>query len=319
MSDQFKALILNQEDESFSRDIKLIDKKHTQALEINRTNNALKERLAAARNKIAENELALKSDKFKLDKERLELDQTTAAEKAQIERETLDLKIEEFELEKQAKKLLDIPGIEGAYVGWLDSNLDLAKEYAEGTTDAGQDNTIELVISNFTSPRSEWSEEKGKYVQKAGGKLSPAWENAIKAREEKFGASRSLPSTARKEAKVKLPELKFKADGTVDYEAFKGGNNFIINGVDLSKSTGLRSGLDRGLNVFFGQIKDVFGLGSGYSGVRGKEVSMATEQLNRLATSVISNTRNLVNGKVFALDLQLLQPIIFLFKNKYFT
>ena len=288
-------------------DIKLIDKKHTQALEINRTNNALKERLAAARNKIAENELALKGDKFKLDKERLELDQTTAAEKAQIERETLDLKIEEFELEKQAKKLLDIPGIEGAYVGWLDSNLDLAKEYAEGTTDAGQDNTIELVISNFTSPRSEWSEEKGKYVQKAGGKLSPAWENAIKAREEKFGASRSLPSTARKEAKVKLPELKFKADGTVDYEAFKGGNNFIINGVDLSKSTGLRSGLDRGLNVFFGQIKDVFGLGSGYSGVRGKEVSMATEQLNRLATSVISNSRNLVNGKVFALDLQLLQ------------
>ena len=288
-------------------EIGLIDKKHTQALEINRTNNALKERLASARNKIAENELKLKGDKFKLDQERLELDQTVAAEKAQIQRETLDLKLEEFELEKQASKLLDIPGIEGAYVGWLNSNLDLASEYADGTTNSGQDNTIELVISNFTSPRSVYDEQTGRYVEKAGGKLSDEWTNAIKLRAEKFGANKSLPSTAREEVNVKLPKLEFKSDGTVNYDAFKGGNNFIINGVDLAKSTGFRAGIDRGLNSLFGQIKDLTGLGSGYSGLRGKEVSVATEQLNRLATSVISSSRDLVNGKVFALDLTLLQ------------
>jgi hypothetical protein len=284
---------LNELEFSSDLSIKANKEAHILNLERDKVNNALKEELAKLDLAIKEKDLARKT--------------AEGEAKTRIDEELLKIKQEKLVLEKAAAKALNVPGIEGAYVGWLDSNLDLAKDYAEGTTDAGQDNTIELVISNFTAPRSEWSEEKGKFVQKAGGKLSPAWENAIKAREEKFGASRSLPSTARKEAKVKLPELKFKADGTVDYEAFKGGNNFIINGVDLSKSTGLRSGLDRGLNVFFGQIKDVFGVGSGYSGVRGKEVSMATEQLNRLATSVISSSRNLVNGKVFALDLQLLQ------------
>ncbi len=284
---------LNELEFSSDLSIKANKEAHVLNLERDKVNNALKEELAKLDLAIKEKDLARKT--------------AEGEAKLKIDEDLLKIKQEKLVLEKAAAKALDVPGIEGAYVGWLDSNLDLANEYGEGTTTSGQDNTIELVISNFTSPRSEWSEEKGKFVQKAGGKLSDAWKNAIKAREEKFGASRSLPSTARKETKIKLPELKFKADGTVDYEAFKGGNNFIINGVDLSKSTGVRSGLDRGLNAFFGQFKDVFGVGSGYSGVRGKEVSIATEQLNRLATSVISSSRDLINGKVFSLDLELLR------------
>jgi len=284
---------LNELEFSSDLSIKANKEAHVLNLERDKVNNALKEELTKLDLAIKEKDLARKT--------------AEGEAKLKIDEELLKIKQEKLVLEKAAAKALDVPGIEGAYVGWLDSNIGLADQYAEGTTDSGQDNTIELVISNFTSPRSEWSEEQGKYVQKAGGKLSEEWENAIKARAEKFGANKSLPTTVKQKVNVKLPKLEFKADGTVNYDAFKGGNNFIINGVDLAKSTGFRAGIDRGLNSLFGQIKDLTGLGSGYSGLRGKEVSIATEQLNRLATSVISSSRDLVNGKVFALDLTLLQ------------
>ena len=294
-------------------DISLLDKKHEQATEINKTNNALKEKLAEARNKIAENELKLKGDKFKLDQEKLELDQTTASEKAQIERETLELKQEEFELEKAAKGMLDIPGVEGAYVGWLENNISQAEKYANGETSGPENNTIELVLNNFTAPKSVWSPELAKYVEKPGGKLSDAWQKAIKKRLENFGVAKSLPLSMQKETKVKLPDLKLE-NGEVNFVDFEGKDTFIINGVDLSKATGFRAGLDNFLNYVFGQVKDISGFGTGYAGLRGKEVSVANEQLSRLATSVISVSRKAIQGKVFKLDLDLLEQDVNKFK-----
>ena len=294
-------------------DISLLDKKHEQATAINKTNNALKEKLAEARNKIAENELKLKGDKFKLDQEKLELDQTIAAEKAQIERETLELKQEEFELEKAAKGMLDIPGVEGAYVGWLENNISQAEKYANGETSVTENNTIELVLNNFTAPKSVWSPELAKYVEKPGGKLSDAWQKAIKKRLENFGVAKSLPLSMQKETKVKLPDLKLE-NGEVNFVDFEGKDTFIINGVDLSKATGFRAGLDNFLNYVFGQVKDISGFGTGYAGLRGKEVSVANEQLSRLATSVISVSRKAIQGKVFKLDLDLLEQDVNKFK-----
>ncbi len=104
-----------------------------------------------------------------------------------------------------------------------------------------------------------------------------------------------------------LPKITFTDDGKPDYTPFKDKNTFIFNGEDLSKSFGFNSAFTRFFNGIAGQVKDITGFGSGYAGLSGKNLSNADLALDRLATKIIATARDELNGRVFALDLNLLQ------------
>jgi len=272
---------------------KLALSNHERTLQRDAINNNLKAEIEA-------NRLALEKNK---------LEQKTANDKELLElkKKESELDGKRFELEAAAARMLDVPGEDGAYVTWLSSNIDLAESYANGETSGTQDNTIELVLNNLTATKSSWSSADGSFVDRPGGQISEAWQNAINKRKENFGTTRSLPSSALKEERTLLPKITFTDEGKPDYTKFKDKDTFIFNGEDLSKSFGFNSAFTRFFNKVAGQIKDISGYGSGYAGLSGKNLSNADLALDRLATKIIATARDELNGRVFALDLNLLQ------------
>jgi hypothetical protein len=95
-------------------------------------------------------------------------------------------------------------------------------------------------------------------------------------------------------------------DNTVNLERATSDPTFIITGLDYTLSQGFASSLNRVFNVFAGQAAEL-GLGPGYAGNTGKITSASDKQLNALARQTISVARNAVDGRVFALDLELLR------------
>ena len=256
----------------------------------------------------------IEDNRLELQKNRLSQETAIGNEKLELQKKEFELKEKKFELEAAATKMLDVPGEDGAYVTWLSSNLDLADAYANGETDATQDNMIELVINNLTATKSSWSSADGAFVDRPGGQLSEAWQNAINKRKEKFSTNKSLPTSALEVEKQLIPSIPFNDQGQPDFSQFKDKNSFLFNGEDLTKSYGLTSGFSRFFNAIAGQVKDITNFGSGYMGLPGAERSRADQALNRLSTKIISTARDQLNGKVFALDLELLQQDIAKFK-----
>jgi len=284
---------------------------HERTLQRDAINNNLKaeienNKLALEKNKLEQKTL---NDQNKLLLEQNKLDQKTENDKALLKLKTAEQELDgkRFELEAAAAKMLDVPGEDGAYVTWLSSNIDLAERYANGETSGPQDNTIELVLNNLTATKSSWSSAEGTFVDRPGGQISPAWQEAINRRKEKFGTTRSLPNSALNKEVNLLPKITFTDDGKPDYTPFKDKNTFIFNGEDLSKSFGFNSAFTRFFNGIAGQVKDITGFGSGYAGLSGKNLSNADLALDRLATKIIATARDELNGRVFALDLNLLQ------------
>lgn len=95
-------------------------------------------------------------------------------------------------------------------------------------------------------------------------------------------------------------------DNTVNIERATSDPTFIITGLDYTRSQGFTSTLNRIFNVFSGQLGDL-GLGPGYAGNTGKITSAADKQLNALARQTIDISKNAIEGRVFALDLELLR------------
>ncbi len=279
---------------------KLSKENHLRTLERDSINNQLKKEI--------------EDNRLELQKNRLSQETAIGNEKLELQKKEFELEEKKFELEAAATKMLDVPGEDGAYVTWLSSNLDLADAYANGETDATQDNMIELVINNLTATKSSWSSADGTFVDRPGGQISEAWQNAINKRKENFNTNKSLPTSALTVEKQLIPTIPFNDKGEPDFSQFKDKNSFLFNGEDLTKSFGLTSGFSRFFNAFAGQIKDITNFGSGYMGLSGAELSRADQALNRLSTKIISTARDELNGKVFALDLQLLQQDIAKFK-----
>jgi hypothetical protein len=95
-------------------------------------------------------------------------------------------------------------------------------------------------------------------------------------------------------------------DNTVNIERATSDPTFIITGLDYTRSQGFTSTLNRIFNVVAGQAAEL-GLGPGYAGNTGKITSAADKELSALARQTISVARNAVDGRVFALDLELLR------------
>ena len=96
------------------------------------------------------------------------------------------------------------------------------------------------------------------------------------------------------------------ADNTVNIDRALADPTFIITGLDYTQSQGFVSSVNRFFNGIAGQLAEV-GIGTGYAGNDAKITSAADKQLDALARKTINVARAGVDGRVFALDLQLLE------------
>jgi hypothetical protein len=95
-------------------------------------------------------------------------------------------------------------------------------------------------------------------------------------------------------------------DNTINIDRITADPTFIITGVDLTQSQGFVSSVNRFANKFTGQFAE-FGIGDGYAGDKARITSKADKQLEVLARNTIETARTDKQGRIFALDLQLLQ------------
>jgi len=108
-----------------------------------------------------------------------------------------------------------------------------------------------------------------------------------------------------------LPLL--NSDGTVNIEVATANPAFITTGLDYTNSQGFVSTLNRAFNFIAGQASEL-GLGDGYAGDTAELTSKGDKQLAALARKTISVGRQGIEGKVFALDLNLLKEEVEGFK-----
>ena len=176
--------------------------------------------------------------------------------------------------------------------------------YAAGA----QDDIMESMISNYTAPIVDargvmQKRQLPDYVKQAIKKrllenptaTSPVPLNTLGLTTQEMQTIRPTQD---------LPLL--NPDNTVNLERATSDPTFIITGLDYTRSQGFASSLNRVFNVFAGQAAEL-GLGPGYAGNTGKITSASDKQLNALARQTISVARNAVDGRVFALDLELLR------------
>ena len=95
-------------------------------------------------------------------------------------------------------------------------------------------------------------------------------------------------------------------DNTINIDRITADPTFIITGIDLTQSQGFVSSVNRFKQKFAGQFAE-FGIGDGYAGNDARITSKADKQLEVLARNTIEAARTDKDGRIFALDLQLLQ------------
>ena len=205
---------------------------------------------------------------------------------------------------------IDLGNSYAAKVLKLISSADTLEAYADGTLDETTANLINNYLTNEMRALPAWDPATQSTVMKPGLVVSPSVMNAINARGTIEGAS--LPTIGVKGAldedvDGKIKRIPFGADGKPDFSSFEDEPLFIITGIDLTKSQGMASTVNRFFNMMAGQIKDVGGPGSGYAGNSGKITSQADTQLDTLARNIMGTARKGVDGKVFALDVEMLQ------------
>ena len=179
--------------------------------------------------------------------------------------------------------------------------------YAQNKLGEEQTRQMETFITNFTNPEPT-----------VGGvlvKSLPSFvEDAIIKRLE-IGLKSPVPlsslplSTALQEQFGLRKSLALPVDetGKIDYSDFEDMPTLIVGDVDLSSAQGFASGFYRFGNFFMGQIKDLTGLGPGTAGKRGQITAKATNRLDILANTTIEAARAGIQGKLFALNLKLLE------------
>ena len=205
---------------------------------------------------------------------------------------------------------IDLGNSYAAKVLKLISSADTLEAYADGTLDETTANLINNYLTNEMRALPAWDPATQSTVMKPGLVVSPSVMNAINARGTIEGAS--LPTIGVKGAldedvDGKIKRIPFGADGNPDFSAFEDEPLFIITGIDLTKSQGMASTANRFFNMMAGQVKDVGGPGSGYAGNSGKITSQADTQLDTLARNIMGTARKGVDGRVFALDVEMLQ------------
>ena len=183
-----------------------------------------------------------------------------------------------------------------------DAGTKMTDLYAAGADDP----VMESQISIYTAP----SIDKSGLLQKR--QLPDFMKAAIKKRVLNGGNSPVPLNTLG----LTVPELQMIApdqdvpllnpDNTVNIDRATADPTFIITGLDYTQSQGFVSSVNRFFNGVAGQLAEI-GLGTGYAGKQAKITNAADKQLDALARKTINVARAGVDGRVFALDLQLLE------------
>jgi hypothetical protein len=201
----------------------------------------------------------------------------------------------------------------------LVSDEETMAAYANGTLDQSNPNQAALLTNTLTlatQSRPVWDQTEGREVLMPAVRLSAPVMDVIRQRRElglptptlgadvggpQIGAPASSSPTEQTPGRVR-----FNEDGTIDFSSFDNDPTFIITGVDLTQSQDWTSGVTRFFNMMAGQLQPIFG-GSGYSGESGRITSEADTQLDRLANQVMRVIRSGTDGRIFALDADLLE------------
>mgnify|MGYP004449831077 FL=1 len=202
------------------------------------------------------------------------------------------------------------------------SNPETLKQYADNTLDPTIANTINTFITNETQLKPIYDDENKIAGMAPGFRLPPNVLEAIEARSKISGATLPIVGEGKITAgpiEIASPDerndkITFKEDGTIDFSSIEKLPTFIITGKDLTQAQGLKSGIIRGISYFASQIKDFTGLGSGYAGQTGKITSQVDTQLDSLARKIMQVARAGSKGKVFSLDVTLLNQEVEKFK-----
>jgi len=218
-----------------------------------------------------------------------------------------------FDLEKAKKPLLADKGTD-ATINALSNQKDL-DAYANGTMGKTEVNTFNMLIDFWREKvASKWSPQAnggaGGYIR-TGKTLSPALKDAIDKRRTLLGDD-AVPSGTTKN--MSTPGIgmtyRFKmVDGkrVIDFDSFKNDQTLLISGeVDLTKSQGFKVAVNKAMGFFSQAFQDV-GIGKGLGTKGARATSQASKELAALAKRTISLGRDDIGGKVFALDVKLLQ------------
>ena len=209
-----------------------------------------------------------------MEQKRLDLAASTDAEKIQIQRELAELEQEKFDYEKLQAGLLDFAiGEKKSFNKFYTQvgarkGLKLAQLYAEGKTTPEEDNTIHFVLDNST--KDTLDAVSGATVP--GITPPPAWQEALKARQEKAknDPSITLPSTytiAGAEPKTQKKPTEQKTQARI----FKPGYTFVAE--DLNETT---------FDDIINRLKGIKGA-TGLTGAGAQAINTAFEFINFIA------------------------------------
>ena len=183
--------------------------------------------------------------------------------------------------------------------------------YADGTLAETTVNLINSFLTEATRNKQRYEAKSGTYIREPDLALSQTVLDAIKERGE---LKLSLPTLGsdKPPGTERVSRIKFdKETGKHDFSSFEDDETFLITGKDLTQSQDFRSGFNRALNSLAGQVQGIFKPfgyeGTGYIGESGRITSQTDTELNTLARTIIQTARGDTTGRIFALDVDLLE------------
>lgn len=165
-----------------------MDKSHEQATELNNTNNALKENLAALDRDLAERRLSLDNLKAQVaaaqGAEKLRLQAEVNAMTAEMNEFEQGYKTDKLELERAAARLTRLGTNTNARITTLVSDPERLAKYAAGTLTPEETLEMNQAIAYYNAPKQVWNEQEKRFVLSPGNPLSNELMSSIKIRQD---------------------------------------------------------------------------------------------------------------------------------------
>jgi hypothetical protein len=184
-----------------------------------------------------------------------------------------------------------------------DAGTKMTDLYASGADDPVMESQISIYTAPSINPKSGLLQKR---------QLPDFMKSAIKKRVLAGGNSPVPINTlglSRAELEMVAPNQDvplLNPDNTVNIDRATADPTFIITGLDYTQSQGFASTLNRTFNAVAGQLAEL-GLGTGYAGKQARITSKADKQLSALGRKTVELARAGREGRIFALDLELLQ------------
>ena len=237
-----------------------MEKANEYAVEINKTNNALKEKLASLNNEVAKRNAAVNENRLALDENQAKINNAVGERKIELEEERLALEevkvrlleekqtadefynSEKIRLEEAASHLTKFGTSTEARITTFLADKNRIDQYGSGLSKEeggmSEQEIIEMnqVISYYARPKTVWNEEKKQFITVQGNPLSKELLEALEIRKLSDQIVPNIPLTdaekeiiSKNEKIIKVFESKIMADVGNPLEAF--GSDVVIKGL----------------------------------------------------------------------------------------